>query len=107
MSDLFKRWAPISRRFIALAPPSLRVLLWLAIIGAVAFGLTIVSDVGAMIHRLMAAPDMWLAAMGSMLTAVLAAAAAFQLSLPDRKAAWALLPLPAFLLWIGAAGWAA
>ena len=87
-----------------LAPPSLRVLLWLAIIGAVALALTIVSDVGAMIHRLMAAPDMWLAATGSALTAVLAAAAAFQLGLPDRKAAWALLPLPAFLLWIGAAG---
>ena len=87
-----------------LASPGLRVLLWLAIIGAVALALTIVSDVGAMIHRLMAAPDMWLAATGSALTAVLAAAAAFQLSLPDRKAAWALLPLPAVLLWIGASG---
>ena len=49
-------------------------------------------------------PDLWLAAMGSMLTAVLAAAAAFQLGLPDRKAAWALLPLPAVLVWIGASG---
>ena len=87
-----------------LAAPALRVLLWLAIVGAVALALTIVSDVGAMIRRLMAAPDMWLAAMASMLTAVLAAAAAFQLSLPDRKAAWALLPLPAVLLWIGASG---
>ena len=44
-----------------LAPPGLRILLWLAIIGAVALALAIVSDVGAMIHRLMAAPDMWLA----------------------------------------------
>jgi hypothetical protein len=87
-----------------LAAPALRVLLWLAIVGAVALALMIVSDVGAMIRRLMAAPDMWLAAMASMLTAVLAAAAAFQLSLPDRKAAWALLPLPAVLLWIGASG---
>ncbi len=87
-----------------LTAPALRVLLWLAIIGAVALALTMVSDVGAMIDRLMAAPDMWLAATGSALTAVLAAAAAFQLGLPDRKAAWALLPLPAFLLWIGAAG---
>ena len=73
-------------------------------VGAVALALTMVSDVGAMIQRLMAAPDMWLAAMGSVLTAVLAAAAAFQLGLPDRKAAWALLPLPAVLLWIGASG---
>jgi hypothetical protein len=87
-----------------LAPPSLRVLLWLAIVGAVALALTMVSDVGAMIQRLAAAPDLWLASMGSVLTAVLAAVAAFQLCLPDRKVAWALLPLPAVLLWIGASG---
>ena len=42
--------------------------------------------------------------MGSLLTTVFAAMAAFELSLPDRKAAWALLPLPALLLWIGASG---
>ena len=87
-----------------LAAPALRVLLWLAIVGAVALALAMVSDVGAMIRRLTAAPDMWVAALSSMLTAVLAAAAAFQLSLPDRKAAWALVPLPAVLLWIGAGG---
>ena len=87
-----------------LAPPAQRVLMWLAIVGAVALALTMVSDVGAMIHRLTAAPDMWLAVIGSTLTAVLAVAAAFQLSLPDRKAAWAILPLPALLLWIGASG---
>src|SRR5271156_6274963 len=87
-----------------LAPPGLRLLMWLAIVGAVALALSTVSDVAAMVRRLMEAPDMWLAAMGSILTAVLAAAAAFQLSLPDRKAAWALLPLPALLLWISASG---
>lgn len=87
-----------------LASPGLCVLLWLAILGAVAAALAMVSDVEAMIHRLMAAPDMWLAATGSVLTAVLAAAAAFELNLPDRKAAWALLPLPVLLLWIGASG---
>jgi Negative regulator of sigma F len=92
--------APVHR----LAPPRQRVMLWLAMVGAVTLALTMVSDVGAMIQRLVAAPDMWLAAMGSVLTAVLAAAAAFQLGLPDRKAAWALLPLPAVLLWIGASG---
>jgi hypothetical protein len=87
-----------------LAPPSLRVLTWLTTLGAVALALVMVSDPAAMMHRLMAAPDMWLAAMGSMLTAVFAAIAAFELSLPDRKPAWALLPLPALLLWIGASG---
>ena len=65
-----------------LAPPSLRVLLWLAMVGSLALALTMVSGIGAMIQRLVAAPDLWLAAMGSMLTAVLAAAAAFQLVYP-------------------------
>ena len=87
-----------------LRSPGLRVLMWLAILGAMALALAMVSDVKAMMSRLMAAPDMWVAALASMLTAVLAAAAAFELSLPDRKAAWALLPLPALLLWISASG---
>jgi hypothetical protein len=87
-----------------LARPGLRVLLWLAIIGAVVLALVMVSDVGAMIRRILAAPDMCLAVLGSMLTAVLAAIAALQLCLPDRRVAWALLPLPAVLLWIGASG---
>ena len=38
------------------------------------------------------------------MTAILAAFAAFQLCLPDARRAWALLPLPAALLWIVASG---
>jgi hypothetical protein len=87
-----------------LAPPSRRLMIWLAIVGLAALALAMVSDDRSMVDRLMAAPDMWLAAAGSLLTAVSAAAAAFQLSLPDRKAAWALLPIPPALLWIGASG---
>jgi hypothetical protein len=87
-----------------LAPPGLRALGWLAVVGAVSLALAAVSDVGAVGHRLAAAPDMWLAAIGSSLTAVLAAVAAFQLSLPDRKPAWALLPVPAAVFWIAASG---
>ena len=57
-----------------------------------------------MIRRLVGAPDIWIAGVGSLLTAVLAVVAAFQLSLPDRKAAWASLPLPAAAVWVGASG---
>ena len=92
--------APVRR----LAPPSRRLMTWLAIVGLAALALAMVSDDRSMIDRLMAAPDMWLAAAGSLLTAVSAAAAAFQLSLPDRKPARALLPIPPALLWIGASG---
>jgi hypothetical protein len=87
-----------------LAPPAQRVLVWLATVAAVAIALASVSNLGAMVHRFAAAPDLGVAAAGSMLTAVLAAVAAFELSLPDRKPVWALLPLPAAALWICASG---
>jgi hypothetical protein len=87
-----------------LPPPGRRALLWLGLVAAIAFALAAVADRPAVAARLAAAPDMWLAASGSALTMVLAAFAAFQLSLPDRSPLWALLPLPAALLWIGASG---
>src|SRR5258708_27342631 len=87
-----------------LPPPGRRALLWLALVAALAFTLASVADRPAVAARLMAAPDLWLATSGSALTMVLAAFAAFQLSLPDRSPLWALLPLPAALLWIGASG---
>jgi hypothetical protein len=87
-----------------LPPPGRRALLWLALVGALAFMLAAVADRPAVAARLAAAPDLWLAASGSALTMVLAAIAAFQLSLPDRSPLWALLPLPAVLLWLGASG---
>ena len=87
-----------------LPPPGWRALLWLALVAALAFTLAAVADRPAVAARLSAAPDMWLSASGSALTMVLAAIAAFQLSLPDRSPLWALLPLPAAVLWIGASG---
>jgi hypothetical protein len=87
-----------------LAPPFVRALGWLAAVCALAAALACFADIGAMVRRVTAAPDMWLAVTGSTLTAVLAAIAAFQTSLPDRKLAWALLPLPGLLLWVGASG---
>jgi hypothetical protein len=92
--------APVRR----LRAPGLRAAGWLAVVAAVAAGLAMISDVGAMAHRLAETPDMWLAVAGSTFTAILGAIAVFQLSLPDRSASWALLPLPAALLWIGASG---
>ena len=87
-----------------LRPPGLRALVWLAVVGVAGVGLASISDLGAVQELLAATPDMWLALAGSAATAVLAALSAFQLSLPDRRPAWALLPLPAALLWLGASG---
>ena len=70
----------------------------------IAAGLAVVFGVQAGLARLGSTPDMWLAALGSLLTAVLAAKAAFELAMPGRSRFWALLPVPALLLWIGASG---
>ncbi|MDQ2802384.1 MAG: NrsF family protein, partial [Pseudomonadota bacterium] len=87
-----------------LPPPWLRALGWLGTVVVLGAGLAQISDLDALRQRLSAAPDMWLAVLGSTLTAVLAAVAAFQTSVPGRRGWWALLPLPAALLWVGASG---
>lgn len=87
-----------------LLPPALRALAWLLFVAAVAAGLAAFANVSATGHRLSAVPDMWLAALGSIATTAAAAFAAFELSLPDRSRLWALLPLPAVVVWIGASG---
>jgi hypothetical protein len=100
VSKLVADLAPTSRLF----HPIVRAGLWLAVVAATAAALAVFADVGAMARRLSAAPDMWLAFVGSTLTAIIATIAAFELSLPDRKAIWALAPMPALLLWIAASG---
>lgn len=42
---------------------------------------------------------------GSLLTGVLAAYATFQVSVPGRSRSWALLPVPALLMWLAGMGW--
>jgi hypothetical protein len=87
-----------------LLPPALRTLSWLMLVAAVAVALAMFADVTAMWRRMTAIPDMWLAVLGSVATMATAALAAFELSLPDRPRAWALLPLPALASWVGASG---
>jgi hypothetical protein len=87
-----------------LPPPLVRALGWLAVLAVLAAGLAAFANLDAVWQRISAAPDLWLAVVGSTLTAILAAIAAFELSLPDAARGWALLPLPAALLWAGASG---
>lgn len=87
-----------------LPAPPFRAAAWIGLAALMALGLSCFCDLPALRHRLAAAPDMWLAVVGSTATAVLAALAAFELSVPGRKARWALLPVPTLLLWIWASG---
>lgn len=98
--DLATDLAPVRR----LRSPTVRALGWLAVVAVTAVVLAMIADLPALGRRLTAVPDMWLAVAGSAGTAILAAFAAFQLSLPDAPRTWAVLPLPAALLWIVASG---
>ena len=92
--------APVRR----LPPPWRRTVGWLLAVAAIAAGLSMRYGLAGMLQRWAAAPDLEWAAVGAVLTAVAAAWAAFALGVPGRRAAWAWLPLPAALLWIGASG---
>ncbi len=98
--DLVTDLTPVRR----LRRPTVRALGWLAVVAATAIALALIADLPALGRRLLAAPDLWLAVIGSASTAILAAFAAFQLCLPDARRAWALLPLPGSILWIVASG---
>jgi hypothetical protein len=87
-----------------LRAPWLRAAAWLAVVAAAAVALASVADLHMVALRLAAALDMRLAVIGSVLTTILAAISAFELSMPDRSRFWALLPLPAAALWLGASG---
>lgn len=85
-----------------LASPLRRTLLWAvlaaAIIAAVVANYSLQPGALASASQLME----W---MGSVLTALLAAYAVFQVSVPGRSPSWAWLPLPAMLLWLSGLGW--
>ena len=88
-----------------LRPPLLRAALWLAAVAAaVSAAILIFADLHVFAVRA-ANPKLALELTGTLLTGILAVIAAFELSLPDRSRAWALLPLPSLALWIGASGY--
>jgi hypothetical protein len=96
IEELVARAGPVRR----LRPPVLRAAMWLA-------GALLVFLVLAVWHGVR--PDLatqlgrpWFVAgfVAAALTGVLAAVAAFMLSLPDRARAWGVLPLPAALAWV-------
>lgn len=90
-----------------LPAPAVRAALWLG--AALLLGLALAARPGAAgpaagLGVRMCVPDLAAAAVGAVLTAATASLAAFTISVPGRSAAWALLPLPAAALWIGASG---
>jgi hypothetical protein len=110
MSDLRSHEALIDRLGTDLVPvrrllpPWLRTVGWILVVAAIAAVLLMHYGAEPMLRRWAGTPDLGWAGIGAVITAVTAAWAAFALGVPGRRAAWAWLPLPGALLWIGASG---
>ncbi len=101
ISALAAQARPVQR----LAAPWRRALLFLA--GALFVVAVIVTIEGARpdLPMVMAMPGRRLEWLASLATGVLATFSAFHLAVPGRSALWALLPVPAAVLWLGALGY--
>lgn len=101
ITELAANLKPVRR----LAPPWLRTLGWAVVIAAIGAWLLDRHGLAPMLARFGAAHDLGFAMLGSLLTALAAGGAAFQLAVPGRSRHFVWLPLPPLLLWIGASGW--
>jgi hypothetical protein len=88
-----------------LRPPLVRAALWLLFAGLVLVVLAALLGTRPDLAERVRQPTFVGALAGALLTGVLAAVAAFYLSLPDRSRLWLLLPVPALLLWISTIGY--
>jgi hypothetical protein len=92
--------APVRR----LAPPMLRALVWLGAIGLIS-AIVIVKLSNLTVFAARASdPRMALELVATLATGIAGVIAAFHLSLPDRRSAWALLPAPFAAVWMGLSG---
>jgi hypothetical protein len=102
---LIERLAAEAEPVRRLRPPGLRAALWLLAVAAVAaMGIATFADLDVFAHR---AQDPKLVAdmIATLVTGIAAVLAAFELSLPDRRPTWALLPLPPLVAWIATSGY--
>lgn len=98
IGQLTSRAQPVRR----LSSPLRRTLLWAVLAAAVIA--VVIANYGLRPGFVSSAPKAieWI---GSVLTALLAAYAVFQISVPGRSPSWAWLPLPPMLLWLSGLGW--
>jgi hypothetical protein len=88
-----------------LRPPWLRAMLWLLVAAIVLGLLCIAHGVRTDISVRLREPVFILSMIGALATAMLAALAAFKLSLPDNSRWWLLLPSPALAVWVSTIGY--
>ena len=88
-----------------LRPPLTRAVSWLALAGAILVLLAIGHGVRSDLAEHLRQPVFVVSILAALATGVLAAIAAFMVSLPDRSQSWLLLPLPALVVWVSTIGY--
>ena len=88
-----------------LRPPVMRAACWLLLAAVVLTLLAINQGIRPDLVERLREPTFATGLAASLLTGVLAAIAAFLVSLPDRSRLWLLLPLPALVLWLSNIGY--
>src|SRR5262245_22693160 len=82
--------------------PAVRAILWIDAVVLAALALAAAGKPPVLAH--IQGVWTWTASAGSILTAVLAALSAFELTAPGRSRIWGWLPVPGLVLWIAASG---
>jgi len=93
--------APVRR----LRPPVTRALSWLLLAALLLAVLAVSQGIRPDLAQRLHGPSFILGVAGASLTGILAAVAAFMLSLPDRSRFYLLLPAPALVLWLSTIGY--
>jgi hypothetical protein len=104
-SNLIEALVADARPVRRLRPPVLRAALWLLLAALIFRLLAVGHGVRPDLVQRLQQPDFVVSAGAALLTGVLAAIASFMLNLPDRSRGWALLPVPALLVWMATLGY--
>ena len=103
--DLIEALAANSLPVRRLRPPLARATWWLSFAVAILVLVAISHGARPDLMQRLQQPTFVVGMGASLLTAILAAVASFQVSLPDRSRGWLLLPVPALVLWISTIGY--
>src|SRR5437870_4815677 len=87
-----------------LRPPLVRATFWLLLAAFILVLLAISQGVRPDLAQRLQQPVFAVGLVASLLTGILAAIAAFVVSLPDRSRRWLVLPAPALVAWISTVG---
>jgi hypothetical protein len=104
-STLIGRLVADAKPVKRLRPPSTRAGVWLLAAGSIAVAAILLLANLPLFAERIAEPALAVEWIATLMTGAAAVLAAFQLSMPDRPRAWALLPLPPLAVWIGSSGY--